>query len=58
MLLCQLTYKRDWDLPGGVVEVGESPRMAVQREVEEELGLGDRARGARAHRLAARMVAA
>ena len=39
LLLCQLTYKRDWDLPGGVVEVGESPRIAVQREVEEELGL-------------------
>ena len=39
VLLCQLTYKRDWDLPGGVVEVGESPLLAVQREVEEELGL-------------------
>jgi 8-oxo-dGTP pyrophosphatase MutT (NUDIX family) len=39
VLLCQLTYKRDWDLPGGVVEVGESPRLAVEREVEEELGL-------------------
>lgn len=39
VLMCQLTYKRDWDLPGGVVEVGESPRLAVQREVEEELGL-------------------
>lgn len=39
VLLCQLTYKRDWDLPGGVVEVGESPRLAVGREVEEELGL-------------------
>ena len=39
MLLCQLTYKQDWDLPGGVVEVGESPQLAVGREVEEELGL-------------------
>ena len=39
MLLCQLTYKQDWDLPGGVVEVGESPQLAVAREVEEELGL-------------------
>jgi RimJ/RimL family protein N-acetyltransferase/8-oxo-dGTP pyrophosphatase MutT (NUDIX family) len=39
VLLCQLTYKRDWDLPGGVVEVGESPRLAVGREIEEELGL-------------------
>lgn len=39
VLLCQLTYKSDFDLPGGVVEVGESPRLAVAREVEEELGL-------------------
>ena len=39
VLLCQLTYKKDWDLPGGVVEVGESPQLAVSREVEEELGL-------------------
>ena len=39
VLLCELTYKRDWDLPGGVVEVGESPKLAVAREVGEELGL-------------------
>jgi 8-oxo-dGTP pyrophosphatase MutT (NUDIX family) len=39
VLLCELTYKPDWDLPGGVVESGESPREAVVREVEEELGL-------------------
>jgi 8-oxo-dGTP pyrophosphatase MutT (NUDIX family) len=39
VLLCQLTYKKDWDLPGGVVEVGESPMIAVGREVTEELGL-------------------
>ncbi|WP_426245254.1 NUDIX hydrolase [Nocardioides sp. LHG3406-4] len=39
VLLCQLTYKRDWDLPGGVVEVGESPHLAARREVEEELAL-------------------
>lgn len=39
VLLCQLTYKNDWDLPGGVVEVGESPQLAVAREVSEELGL-------------------
>lgn len=39
VLLCQLTYKRDWDLPGGVVEVGESPRLGVARELSEELGV-------------------
>ena len=38
VLLCRLTYKRDWDLPGGVVELGESPRSGAAREVEEELG--------------------
>jgi RimJ/RimL family protein N-acetyltransferase/ADP-ribose pyrophosphatase YjhB (NUDIX family) len=39
VLMCQLTYKRDWDLPGGVVEVGESPQLASGREIEEELAL-------------------
>jgi 8-oxo-dGTP pyrophosphatase MutT (NUDIX family) len=39
VLMCQLTYKPDWDLPGGVVEPGESPHDAVRREVEEELGV-------------------
>ncbi len=39
VLICQLTYKRDWDLPGGVVEVGESPRLAAGREIHEELAL-------------------
>ena len=39
VLLCKLTYKPDWDLPGGVVEVNESPQLAVTREIEEELGL-------------------
>src|SRR6476469_2832199 len=39
VLLCRLTYKNDWDLPGGVVEVNESPREAVAGDVEEELGL-------------------
>ena len=39
VLLCRLTYKNDWDLPGGVVEVHESPQLAVSREVSEELRL-------------------
>jgi RimJ/RimL family protein N-acetyltransferase/8-oxo-dGTP pyrophosphatase MutT (NUDIX family) len=45
VLICQLTYKRDWDLPGGVVEVGESPRLAAEREIHEELALDLRAGG-------------
>jgi 8-oxo-dGTP pyrophosphatase MutT (NUDIX family) len=43
VLLCNLTYKDDWDLPGGVVEVNESPLVAVTREIEEELALTIRA---------------
>jgi len=43
LLLCNLTYKQDWDLPGGVVEDDESPRSAVERECLEELGLRLRA---------------
>lgn len=39
ILLCELTYKSDWDLPGGVVDPHESPRTALAREVAEELGL-------------------
>ncbi len=39
VMMCELTYKPDLDLPGGVVEVGESPRLAVSRELDEELGL-------------------
>ena len=53
VLLCRLTYKKDWDLPGGVVEVGESPREAVSREIEEELALTVKAGAAPADRLAA-----
>lgn len=45
VLLCQLTYKRDWDLPGGVVDPSESPAHCVVREIEEELGLELEVRG-------------
>lgn len=43
LLLCNLTYKTDWDFPGGVVEDDESPRAAAERECVEELGLRLRA---------------
>jgi ADP-ribose pyrophosphatase YjhB (NUDIX family) len=39
VLLCELTYKAEWDLPGGVVDPLESPAQCVTREVREELGL-------------------
>ena len=39
MLLCELVYKPEWDLPGGVVDRGESPADCVVREVHEELSL-------------------
>jgi 8-oxo-dGTP diphosphatase len=32
-------FAGEWDLPGGFVEMGESPREAVVREVAEETGL-------------------
>jgi 8-oxo-dGTP pyrophosphatase MutT (NUDIX family) len=37
ILLCELTYKQEWDLPGGVVDPHESPAQALIREVREEL---------------------
>lgn len=39
VLLCELTYKREWDLPGGIVDPTESPSQALAREIDEELGL-------------------
>src|SRR5690606_7033887 len=39
VLLCETTYKQDWELPGGVVEAGESPATGAAREVTEELGV-------------------
>ncbi|MBO0811518.1 MAG: NUDIX hydrolase [Microlunatus sp.] len=39
VLLCDTTFKADWELPGGIVEPFESPRQAAIREVREELGI-------------------
>ncbi|MEV4156922.1 NUDIX hydrolase [Nocardia salmonicida] len=39
VLLVEPTYKDYWEIPGGVVENGESPYTAVVREIREELGL-------------------
>lgn len=45
VLLCELTYKQEWDLPGGVVDPDEGPRETVAREVAEELGIDLEPRG-------------
>jgi 8-oxo-dGTP pyrophosphatase MutT (NUDIX family) len=45
VMLCELTYKAEWDLPGGVVDPSESPAQCVVREVREELGIEVEVRG-------------
>lgn len=45
VLLCELTYKAEWDLPGGVIEVGEAPSIGLVRELQEELGISVEVRG-------------
>jgi len=39
ILLVKPSYKLGWDIPGGYVEPGETPRQACLREIEEELGI-------------------
>lgn len=39
LLLVKPSYKTEWSIPGGVVEVNESPRAACRREIKEEIGL-------------------
>lgn len=47
IMLCELAYKKFWDLPGGVVDPHESPAQAVVRELHEELGVTARVDGLR-----------
>jgi 8-oxo-dGTP pyrophosphatase MutT (NUDIX family) len=39
LLILKPTYKGGWTIPGGVVEVGESPWETCRRETKEESGL-------------------
>ena len=43
ILVCQRTRHQTmplkWEFPGGKIEEGEQPRAALERELEEELGI-------------------
>lgn len=39
VLLVKPTYRELWGIPGGGVEADESPKVACEREIHEELGL-------------------
>jgi 8-oxo-dGTP diphosphatase len=39
VLMVEPVYKDHWEIPGGIVEKGEDPRRACERECLEELGL-------------------
>ncbi|MFC0401427.1 NUDIX domain-containing protein [Paraburkholderia rhizosphaerae] len=43
LLLVKSSYRAEWNFPGGGVHPGETPDVAAQREMEEEIGLSSHA---------------
>jgi 8-oxo-dGTP diphosphatase len=39
LLLVKSSYRTEWNFPGGSIHTGETPEIAAQREMEEEIGL-------------------
>lgn len=39
LLIVKPSYKKDWLIPGGVIEENESPLQGCLREIKEEVGL-------------------
>lgn len=39
VLLVKPWYRDEWQLPGGIMEAGESPRQCAEREAAEEIGV-------------------
>jgi len=39
VLVVKAHYKKYWSFPGGIIDVGETPRQAAVRETREEVGL-------------------
>lgn len=39
VLIVKANYKSYWAFPGGVIDAGETPRIAAARETQEEVGI-------------------